>query len=101
MAITKVYTKTGDAGMTSLIGGVRVKKTHPRIEAYGTVDELSSQLGLLASFMKDGDDKNLIIRIQRVLFTISSYLATDKTQTSLAPSFTLAADEVKIRFQVF
>ena len=96
MAITKVYTKTGDKGMTSLIGGVRVKKTHPRIEAYGTVDELSSQLGLLASFMKDGDDKNLIIRIQRVLFTISSYLATDKSQTELAPSFTLATDEVTI-----
>ena len=96
MAITKVYTKTGDKGMTSLIGGVRVKKTHPRIEAYGTVDELSSQLGLLASFMKDGDDKNLIIRIQRVLFTISSYLATDKSQTELAPSFTLATGEVTI-----
>ena len=96
MAITKVYTKTGDKGMTSLIGGVRVPKTHPRIEAYGTIDELSSQLGLLASFMKDGDDKNLIVRIQRNLFTISSYLATDKAQTELAPSFTLNAEEVKI-----
>lgn len=96
MAITKVYTKTGDKGMTSLIGGIRVPKTHPRIEAYGTVDELSAQLGLLASFMKDGADKDLIIRIQRVLFTLSSYLATDKTKTELAPSFTIDPGEVKI-----
>ena len=54
MKITKVYTKTGDEGTTSLVGGVRVKKTNSRIEAYGTVDELSANLGLLASFMKDG-----------------------------------------------
>ena len=96
MAITKVYTKTGDKGMTSLVGGVRVSKTNPRIEAYGTIDELSSQLGLLASFMKDGDDKTLVIRIQRVLFTVCSYLATDKEQTPLAPSYTLDPKEVEI-----
>ena len=65
MAINKVYTKTGDDGTTSLIGGLRVKKTNSRIEAYGTVDELSADLGLLASFMKDGPDKNQIYRIQR------------------------------------
>ena len=96
MKITKVYTKTGDEGMTSLVGGVKVKKTNARIEAYGTVDELSSQLGLLASFMKDGPDKNLIYRIQRNLFTLSSYLATDKTKTQLAPSYTLDAGEVTV-----
>ena len=65
MKITKVYTKTGDEGTTSLVGGVKVKKTNSRIEAYGTVDELSANLGLLASFMKDGPDKNLIYKIQR------------------------------------
>ena len=91
MAITKVYTKTGDEGMTSLVGGVRVRKTNPRIEAYGTVDELSAQLGLLASFMKDGDDKNMVISIQRTLFTVCSYLATDTTQTKLAPSYTIGS----------
>ena len=96
MKITKVYTKTGDEGMTSLVGGVKVKKTNARIEAYGTVDELSSQLGLLASFMKDGPEKNLIYRIQRNLFTLSSYLATDKTKTQLAPSYTLDAGEVTV-----
>lgn len=96
MAITKVYTKTGDEGMTSLVGGVRVRKTNPRIEAYGTVDELSAQLGLLASFMKDGDDKNMVISIQRKLFTVCSYLATDTTQTKLAPSYTIDPQEVTV-----
>ncbi len=96
MAITKVYTKTGDEGMTSLVGGVRVRKTNPRIEAYGTVDELSAQLGLLASFMKDGDDKNMVISIQRTLFTVCSYLATDTTQTKLAPSYTIDPQEVTV-----
>ena len=96
MKITKVYTKTGDEGMTSLVGGVKVKKTNSRIEAYGTVDELSANLGLLASFMKDGPDKNVIYRIQRNLFTVCSYLATDKTQTKLAPSYTLDAVEVEL-----
>ena len=58
MKLNKVYTRTGDEGTTSLVGGQRVKKTNSRIEAYGTVDELSSQLGLLVSFMKDswGED---------------------------------------------
>ena len=96
MKITKVYTKTGDEGTTSLIGGVKVRKTNSRIEAYGTVDELSADLGLLASFMKDGPDKNLIYRIQRNLFTVCSYLATDKTQTQLAPSYTLDPAEVEV-----
>ena len=89
MKITKVYTTTGDEGTTSLVGGVKVKKTNSRIEAYGTVDELSADLGLLASFMKDGPDKNLIYRIQRNLFTVCSYLATDKTKTQLAPWYSL------------
>ena len=95
MKINKVYTKTGDKGMTRLVGGVKVSKTNPRIEAYGTVDELSSQLGLLASFMKDGANKEFIQNIQRNLFTLSSYLATDKTQTQVAPSFTMGAGPVE------
>lgn len=94
MKITRVYTKKGDDGTTSLVGGVKVRKTNARIEAYGTVDELSAHLGMLASFMKDGDDKTLIIRTQRNLFTICSYLATDRSQTELAPSYTLNPDEV-------
>lgn len=94
MKVTKVYTKTGDKGMTSLVGGVKVSKTDARIEAYGTVDELSSQLGLLASFMKDGANRNFVQNIQRNLFTVCSYLATDMTKTPLAHAFTLDPAEV-------
>lgn len=96
MKITKVYTKSGDEGTTGLVGGHRVRKTNSRIEAYGTVDELSANLGLLASFMKDGADKTLIIKTQRNLFTVCSYLATDKTKTELAPSYTLDPKEIQI-----
>lgn len=95
MKITKVYTKTGDLGSTSLIGGYRVSKTNARIEAYGTVDELSANLGLLASYMKDGDDKTVIIRTQRNLFTIGSNLATDKSKMEVATSYTLDPGEVE------
>ncbi|RRC99438.1 cob(I)yrinic acid a,c-diamide adenosyltransferase [Prevotella sp. OH937_COT-195] len=96
MAISKVYTKTGDNGTTSLVGGVKVSKTNPRIEAYGTVDELSAHLGMLASLMKDGEDKDLIIRTQCNLFTVCSYLATDKTKTPLAKTYTISADETTL-----
>ncbi len=76
--------------MTSLVGGVRVRKTNPRIEAYGTVDELSAQLGLLASFMKDGDDKEYGDQHSaHAVHPVCSYLATDTTQTKLAPSYTI------------
>ena len=85
MKLTKIYTKTGDEGETSLVGGIRIAKNAPRIEAYGTVDELSSQLGLLVAMLsKDaehGEDCQPIIetleRIQNNLFSISSILATD------------------------
>ena len=50
----KIYTKTGDKGITSLVGGTRVSKTHIRLEAYGTVDELNSNLGLLITYLLDG-----------------------------------------------
>jgi len=53
MKITKVYTKSGDKGTTSLVGGIRINKADIRLEAYGTVDELNSQMGLLAAYMAD------------------------------------------------
>ena len=85
MKLTKIYTKTGDEGETSLVGGIRIAKNAPRIEAYGTVDELSSHLGLLVAMLnKDaehGEEYKPIIetleRIQNNLFSISSILATD------------------------
>lgn len=94
MKITRVYTKKGDDGMTSLVGGTRVTKTNARVEAYGTVDELSANLGNLASWMKDGEDKDLIVRIQRNLFTVCSNLATDQSVVPVGPSYTLNPDEV-------
>ncbi|MDV7188406.1 cob(I)yrinic acid a,c-diamide adenosyltransferase [Lutibacter sp. TH_r2] len=72
----KIYTKTGDKGTTALIGGVRVSKHHIRIEAYGTVDELNSYIGLIRD-QKIGEHlSNVLIKIQTQLFTIGAMLAT-------------------------
>ena len=73
----KIYTKTGDKGSTSLLGGTRVSKSNIRIEAYGTIDELNSFIGLLRDFSSENENrKNLLISIQEKLFTIGSTLAT-------------------------
>lgn len=94
MKITKVYTRRGDKGMTDLVGGVRISKTDIRLEAYGTVDELSSHLGLLASMMTvDDEERNVITRIQNNLFCVCTQLATDQSQTPLYPSAHLPEGE--------
>lgn len=93
MKITRVYTKTGDKGTTSLVGGVRIKKSDIRLEAYGTVDELSAHLGLLAAMMTGDDNRPTIIRIQNNLFNVCTHLATDQSQTPLYPSAHLAEGE--------
>ena len=67
----KVYTKTGDKGTTSLIGGTRVKKCDLRIDSYGTVDELNSYLGVLSSYISEQETLDLISEIQNVLFNVS------------------------------
>lgn len=77
-----VYTKTGDKGTTSLVGGTRVAKTHIRLEAYGTVDELNAHLGLLVIYLS-GEDKEMVLNIQNRLFMIGSNLATDQDNTEL------------------
>ena len=79
----KIYTKTGDKGTTSLVGGTRVPKTHVRLEAYGTLDELNSNLGLLITYMPDEEDKILVRHIQDRLFAVGSNLATDLEKTDL------------------
>lgn len=94
MKITKVYTRTGDEGMTSLVGGIRIKKSSIRLEAYGTVDELSAHLGLLVAMMPDGADRNTVIRVQNNLFNVCTHLATDQSQTPLYPSAHLAGGEI-------
>jgi len=75
---SKVYTRTGDQGMTSLVGGTRIAKDSPRLEAYGTVDELNSWLGLIAAspFIHDYD-KDILRFSQNKLFDIGSILATE------------------------
>ena len=73
----KIYTKTGDKGFTSLIGGTRVPKHHIRIESYGTVDELNSYIGLIRDQEISAHDKELLKQIQDRLFTIGSSLAAD------------------------
>jgi cob(I)alamin adenosyltransferase len=74
---TKIYTKTGDKGQTSLIGGTRVPKHHVRIEAYGTVDELNSWIGLLRDQEIKEEYKTILVEVQDRLFTIGSTLAAD------------------------
>ena len=83
MKKSMIYTKTGDRGTTSLVGGTRVPKTHIRLEAYGTVDELNSHLGLLQTYLTDEADRQTVFRVQNKLFSVGSYLATDQTQTAL------------------
>lgn len=75
--MAKIYTHTGDKGQTSLVGGKRVSKIHPRLEAYGTVDELSSQLGLLAAMTDDEHHRTFLTDIQNTLFHLSAILATE------------------------
>ena len=73
----RIYTKTGDKGQTSLIGGTRVPKYHIRIESYGTVDELNSYIGLIRCQAIDPHYQQILKEIQDRLFTIGSALASD------------------------
>jgi len=80
----KIYTKTGDKGTTSLIGGTKVPKNNLRIEAYGTIDELNSWIGFLNDAIKDFSANHILKEIQDRLFTIGSSLACDpKKETKL------------------
>lgn len=72
----KIYTKTGDKGKTSLFGGNRVPKYHLRIEAYGTVDELNSYIGLIRDQKTDKHTSKILLKIQHELFTLGAMLAT-------------------------
>lgn len=78
----KIYTKAGDQGKTSLIGGTRVPKSHIRIESYGTVDELNSFIGLLSDQVEDAKIKTDLKEIQDRLFTVGSSLACDPEKES-------------------
>ncbi len=73
----KIYTKTGDEGMTSLVGGKRVKKCCARLDSYGSVDELNSFIGLLVTYITDEADIAFLQKIQGELFMVGGSLATD------------------------
>ena len=79
----KIYTKTGDKGLTSLIGGTRVAKHHIRIESYGTVDELNSYIGLISDQDIALHDKEILKQVQDRLFTIGSSLASDPEKSRM------------------
>ncbi len=79
----KIYTKTGDSGTTSLIGGTRVPKNDLRIECYGTVDELSAWIGLIRDQQVSTKISSNLIEVQENLFTIGSILACDTAQAKL------------------
>lgn len=88
----KIYTKTGDKGMTSLVGGKRVEKDDARVEAYGTLDELQSFVGMLAS----ATDEVQLEDIQRVLFKIGGYLAYEDATSAGVTDEMIAQLEQKI-----
>lgn len=79
----KLYTKTGDEGKTGLIGGTRVSKNDVRLEAYGTVDELNSFIGMLTTYTLKESDREFLRVIQNLLFTVGSHLATDTSKVAL------------------
>lgn len=78
----KIYTKGGDKGNTSLLGGTRVPKDHFRIEAYGTLDELNSFIGLLKDQDIDAHYRQILLEIQSNIFTAESHLAADKIENT-------------------
>ena len=92
----KIYTKTGDKGTTSLVGGTRVPKTHIRLEAYGTVDELNSNLGLLITYLLDGKDKDFLQQVQDRLFAVGSHLATDREKMELKEAGIISSEQVEM-----
>lgn len=79
----KIYTKTGDEGLTSLIGGTRVPKYDLRIESYGTVDELNSYIGMIRDHDIDVKQKDVLKEIQDRLFTIGAALASDPEKSKM------------------
>ena len=91
----KIYTKTGDRGITSLVGGTRVPKTHIRLEAYGTVDELNSNLGFLSTYLLDEKDRNFLQQVQDKLFAVGSHLATDREKTELKAASVISPEHVE------
>lgn len=94
--MNKIYTRTGDDGTTSLVGGKRVSKTDPRLDTYGTIDELNSFIGLMLSVMDNkAESAQNILWIQQKLFNIGGCLATDTSCCELPESCKITASDVE------
>lgn len=89
-----VYTKTGDKGTTSLVRGMRVSKTHIRLEAYGTIDELNSYIGWLNCEVKEESNHTFLLYIQHKLFTVGSYLATETESKDPRPASIISDKDI-------
>ena len=90
-----LYTRTGDAGTTSLVGGERVKKNSVRLEAYGTLDEFSSFLGCVLSDPGcDSEIKGQLLEIQNMLFNLGGYLASEVEEGTQPPAWGLTDDSI-------
>ena len=96
----KIYTKKGDTGITSLIGGTKVPKHHLRIEAYGTVDELNSWIGLIRDQQIEDHQKEILIEIQDRLFTIGSSLASDPEKSKMKIPALKEEDVMKLEKEI-
>ena len=92
----KIYTKTGDDGTTGLVGGSRVKKFDLRLEAYGTIDELNSVIGVLRSLGIPEDVKTILIAVQNKLFNIGALLASDEKGKSFTASLSVTESNIEM-----
>ncbi len=92
----KIYTKTGDDGTTGLVGGTRVKKSELRLEAYGTVDELNSWIGLIRASVEEARVKQLLEHVQQKLFIIGSKLASDKRGETITGSLKCSGEDIQL-----
>lgn len=91
----KVYTKTGDKGQTSLVGGQRVSKCCQRLESYGTVDELNSHIGVLITYLTEKEDLAFLTDVQGKLFVVGGYLATDNSTREVRQGNIVTEEMVK------
>ncbi len=92
----KIYTKTGDDGTTGLIGGSRVKKYNIRLEAYGTVDELNSWVGVIRSAGIDAHTQNILEKIQQKLFVIGAILASGENAAAIKEQLPCSGDDISL-----
>ncbi len=90
-----IYTKTGDKGATSLVGGTRVSKAHLRLDAYGTVDELNSFIGWLSCAVEEDVNKTFLSYLQHKMFTIGSYFATETEKMDPKPASIIESSDIE------